>query len=1151
MANVANPKALFYSSSLYIALTAGEWASEAPAKALKRTALSWPELLRKFRKHCPHDHELAEIASHTQALSLLVIRTRQTTPEALDGDHTHPAHPLTLGKECLLREERHQEAQLGYDALQKLPKSDAVSLALAYYAYAFARYEDALSHLSLVNFDEHASSLNASNVGSASSTLSAPLSHDSRTTISAAGSYVPPVAALDTDIKEGKMWRVSERIRGRCLQGMAHESLHTTSPISALAVYELALPLLSHLHIPQSLPSSTNKASTGADSFTRHRELWRWLERLLFRAIVLSAKTRPPAHTHRLLALYHAQSVHWPPTFRPEHRAAVAQLHLHVLARTDTLDLRKRFGKAAWVNEVRSVVTDYRVLLSATTTFPRAGRRNVKVEEFVDLCMATWEAGGASGEQAGWVIDILWWATRFTFNSHRIYRHLTRTLYASGDTDLAKRTLRLYVQVVSKARETGAYSKKEPNGHREQNGNGEQGGEGEQDADGEPDGVWVETLVQGARMLCRVAGGIEEAKEAGELIRKAEERLDKRDSVAAAALKRVEGIWHACMAIREQEPATRPEHFISSLTAFRASLALHPSPSTSFHLALALARPGPARDLPAAIASARDAVEGDPREIRYWHLLGLLSSAVEDWKGARAVLEIGAGIDEAEEEREGEDSVLENGNEDENGNENENEHTLGLETDNQACIVRSTLLSPDATCLPSTSALRRPVPDYPPPTRHERFEHALQLRFTQLALIEHVDGPENASEIWLEVFGWVAARKGLGEESERRPPSIEPPLSEGNSSDPLRSRPTQLHPSTALNVTRTRSHSLSPTPDFDADRLRADIPINLIPPTPREETSEHHSPYGSGVSPEFEDKDPQHGQDPLNEKNKDGHDTSKGKKVQRIFKERVHKGQVHIHSISRKIGKGGIKHAGRMKRASSEPDFHSVLSHSKPYQASSIHSRQRLPPMYMRANSPEPPPPSPRKQPSIIAGRSARERRLLSNLWLTSAATFRRMGKIEQARGAIQEAEAADEQNEDVWVQFGLYFAALGQTKEAIASFHKALFIQPDHVPAFVHLTQQYLAPIPTPSTTTTATATADPAPESSPLRDNIDMAAGLLSNLTRGAGWDAAEAWYFLARARGLQGKRDRERECLSFALGLVEGRGVRDIKTAVGWCL
>jgi hypothetical protein len=38
-------------------------------------------------------------------------------------------------------------------------------------------------------------------------------------------------------------------------------------------------------------------------------------------------------------------------------------------------------------------------------------------------------------------------------------------------------------------------------------------------------------------------------------------------------------------------------------------------------------------------------------------------------------------------------------------------------------------------------------------------------------------------------------------------------------------------------------------------------------------------------------------------------------------------------------------------------------------------------------------------------------------MWLMSAASFRRLGKIDQARAAIQEAEVKDESNPAVWVQ--------------------------------------------------------------------------------------------------------------------------------------
>lgn len=68
--------------------------------------------------------DLADIASCTQALSLLLIRSPETSSEALDGDHTDPSEPLTLGEECLLPEERREEARINYKALQDLVKNE-------------------------------------------------------------------------------------------------------------------------------------------------------------------------------------------------------------------------------------------------------------------------------------------------------------------------------------------------------------------------------------------------------------------------------------------------------------------------------------------------------------------------------------------------------------------------------------------------------------------------------------------------------------------------------------------------------------------------------------------------------------------------------------------------------------------------------------------------------------------------------------------------------------------------------------------------------------------------------------------------------------------------------------------------------------------
>lgn len=73
---------------------------------------------------------------------------------------------------------------------------------------------------------------------------------------------------------------------------------------------------------------------------------------------------------------------------------------------------------------------------------------------------------------------------------------------------------------------------------------------------------WVQTLVQGARMLCRVAcsksgtalgttgNGLDEAKEAGTLIEKAKTRLDKNDTELLASIYMAEGIWQSVMAYK-------------------------------------------------------------------------------------------------------------------------------------------------------------------------------------------------------------------------------------------------------------------------------------------------------------------------------------------------------------------------------------------------------------------------------------------------------------------------------------------------------------------------------------------------------------------------------------------------------------------------
>ena len=111
-----------------------------------------------------------------------------------------------------------------------------------------------------------------------------------------------------------------------------------------------------------------------------------------------------------------------------------------------------------------------------------------------------------------------------TFHSHRIFRHLTRVLHAAGENDLALRCFRLYIQLVTKTRQTHLeeieatvrrgrtlhledtdvdgtnFTEERPDPTREIS----QGSDNDRD--------FVEFLVFGCRMVCRLPGTPEEAK---------------------------------------------------------------------------------------------------------------------------------------------------------------------------------------------------------------------------------------------------------------------------------------------------------------------------------------------------------------------------------------------------------------------------------------------------------------------------------------------------------------------------------------------------------------------------------------------------------------------------------------------------------------
>ena len=270
----------------------------------------------------------------------------------------------------------------------------------------------------------------SSTVRSDGSTLQPPGSTpDTSTSWTGSLIYAEPSA---TNITDGRAWAMTESIRSICLQGknlslsssldfislirlgMCHEKLRPEDPEFAIQTYATAIPLLNviEFEIPRTLT-----APASPSSFSQYRELWRWVERHMFRVITLLARTRhldDQGLIWNFFTRYESCSTHWPPTFRTSHRSIITILHLRALIIrfrvspppvTPVASLQPE-KPPQWVNTARSIINEYRTILDKCTHFPKAGERNVKVEDLVDLSVAVWEASGAAADRVQWVIDV-------------------------------------------------------------------------------------------------------------------------------------------------------------------------------------------------------------------------------------------------------------------------------------------------------------------------------------------------------------------------------------------------------------------------------------------------------------------------------------------------------------------------------------------------------------------------------------------------------------------------------------------------------------------------------------------------------------------------------------------------------------------------
>ncbi|KAF8982767.1 hypothetical protein BGZ46_000682 [Entomortierella lignicola] len=168
-------------------------------------------------------------------------------------------------------------------------------------------------------------------------------------------------------------------------------------------------------------------------------------------------------------------------------------------------------------------------------------------------------------------------------------------------------------------------------------------------------------------------------------------------------------------------------------------------------------------------------------------------------------------------------------------------------------------------------------------------------------------------------------------------------------------------------------------------------------------------------------------------------------------------------------------------------------------------------------------PPSIQRPTTKSVLRTARANKALVGLWLLSASTFRRLGRLDDAMKSIEEAERVDSSNSDVWYQLGLLYSAQDDQAAASVSFTKSLALSPYHPSCLTRVARAYFE------------------------TGSLEMAEGLLETTTKSLGWDSAEAWYYLGKIFEASDRLTRAKECLWYALELESSRPIRGFVESV----
>lgn len=444
--------------------------------------------------------------------------------------------------------------------------------------------------------------------------------------------------------------------------------------------------------------------------------------------------------------------------------------------------------RVAQASELKRVEAMYENALLQSTRFPHASQSNTVIEDWVEEAVQNWQimcgdlwrdtdlGEGGRNECGRNMLEILYRAAAKTFHSTLILRRLFQVHKSLADFDLAYEALATYVELIERGRARAAKSREPAIGQDDEE-------------------TVLRTMSEGIEALCAF-GGKDEAEKAYELSKKlqnwldqlppdsekgvvvnghtdghAQEISDYKSIISPAsreAVLRALGIANAHWALWTPFTETRTSLQASAITRLQQATAQNASDDyhlrSSYALALVLAQ---TRDIEGAIdcikrpliaydVSTHDQSYASERKLTaLWHLLGLLLTAHQDFTTASQACSA------AFEQLPSTDTLF--------GSSSSNMVNTKVPEDSVTQENSAKALVDDMEC--------------------DELQRLMEIRITELALIEVQDGPETAvnhSTYLLSQYVRLFKRFGVGVGQNATPKTLDPPQSSATTVKSLR-----------------------------------------------------------------------------------------------------------------------------------------------------------------------------------------------------------------------------------------------------------------------------------------------------------------------------------------------------------------------------